>query len=127
MPLLLGLSGGGAGAQQADPVAGEAFFRRCQPCHQVGEDAHHIIGPILNDLMGRRAAAYPGYRYSLALVRAGKGGLTWTVSTIDAYLQEPRELVPGTSMSFAGITDPEDRANVIAYLMTLSPGYVARD
>lgn len=111
-------------AQETAIEEGEAFFRRCLPCHQVGEGAANTLGPVLNDVLGRQAGTYPGYSYSQAMVDAGQGGLTWTADSLNAFLASPRKFLPGNKMTFAGARDAEDRVNVIAYLRSLSPDYV---
>lgn len=109
---------------KADPIgdeeAGKDLYSMCSGCHQVGADARDRIGPHLNGIFGRRAAAHDGYRYSNSMQRAGADGLVWTFETLDAYIENPRALVSKTRMSFGGMKDPEDRANLLAYLRTYS-------
>lgn len=105
-----------------DAAAGKKAFRKCQACHAVGEDAQNKAGPILNDVVGRPVAAVDGFGYSDALIKLGEAGDTWTPEALDAFLTKPRDYVPGTKMSFAGLRKEEDRADVIAYLMTFSDG-----
>jgi cytochrome c len=93
--------------------AGAVVFRKCLACHKVGPDAKNGIGPVLNGVVGRPAAAYPGYSYSAA---NRNSGLTWDDVTLTLYLHAPRKLVPGTKMSFPGIVKNQDIADVIAYL-----------
>ena len=104
-----------------DAAAGERVFRRCQACHEVGEAAEHKVGPILNGVVGRPAAALDDYEYSEAMVEAGAAGLVWTVADLQAYLEKPREVVPGTKMNFAGLRSEEQRNDVIAYLHGVAP------
>ncbi len=116
---LVALPAGSAFAQDAmagDPEAGENVFRKCQACHQVGEDAQNRVGPMLNDVIGRTAGGLEDYQYSDAMVAAGEEGLVWDAETLAAYLENPREYVEGTKMSFAGLRKEEERADVIAYL-----------
>lgn len=103
-----------------DPVAGEAVFKKCKSCHQVGEGAKHRIGPHLNGIFGRQAGTHDDFRYSKALVRAGTGGLEWHADTLDAFLEKPRSLASGTRMSFSGLRKPAERLDLIAYLRTFS-------
>lgn len=107
-------------AQGGDVEDGRELFAKCKGCHQVGPDAEHRIGPHLNNLFGRRAASHESYRYSDSLSRLGASGLEWHADTLDTYLENPRALASGTRMSFRGIEDPEDRADLIAYLRTYS-------
>lgn len=101
----------------ADLEEGEKFFKICSTCHLADPSGASRIGPNLWNSVGARKAAKPGYRYSAAL--SAKGG-SWTYEELALYLHNPRSAVPGTSMSFAGITSPERLANVIAYMRTLS-------
>lgn len=106
-------------AQDAgDPEEGENFFRRCQACHMVGENAQSRVGPPLNDLIGRQAGTFEGFNYSPAMTEAGENGLVWNADTISAYLESPRDYIPGNKMAFPGVRNAEDRRNVIAYLET---------
>jgi cytochrome c len=101
----------------ADPAAGERLFRMCTACHLADPGGASRIGPNLWGSVGARKASKPGYRYSAAL--AAKGG-SWTYEELALYLHNPRSAVPGTSMSFAGITSPDRLANLIAYMRTLA-------
>jgi cytochrome c len=98
---------------EGDPSAGAAVYAQCLACHAVGAGAQSNVGPVLNDIVGRRAGTYPGFRYSAAL---RKSGLTWDEATLTQYLRAPDKVVPGTKMAFAGITNDKDIADVIAYL-----------
>lgn len=107
-------------AESGDVEAGKRVFAKCQGCHQVGEEAKHRIGPHLNGLFGRRAASHDDFRYSKSFRRAGTGGLEWHAETLDTFLENPRSIASGTRMSFRGLKDAGDRANLIAYLRTFS-------
>lgn len=106
--------------QIGDAEAGAKVFQKCKGCHEVGKGASDRIGPHLNGVFGRAAAAHDGYAYSKSMVRAGKDGLIWTVETLDAYVENPRALVSKTRMSFRGIKSPEDRADLLAFLRVYS-------
>ena len=108
-----------ANAQDVD--AGANVFKRCGACHAVGEGAKNKVGPELNELFGRVAGTLPDYSYSKAMVEAGQAGLVWDPETLAPYLRKPKEHVPGTKMAFAGLNNPDELANVIAYLQTFSP------
>jgi cytochrome c len=99
-------------------AAGEAAFRQCSTCHQVGEDAENRVGPHLNGVIGRTAGTVEGFRYSNAMADAGEEGLVWTAETLDAFLSDPRNYIKGTKMSFRGYRDESDVAAVTAYLRT---------
>ncbi|MHA6688146.1 c-type cytochrome [Mesorhizobium sp. A556] len=103
-----------------DLAAGEQVFKRCKACHAVGESAKHRVGPELNDLIGRMAGTAEGYRYSSAMEKAGAGGLVWNAETLAQFLDDPKGMVKGTKMSFAGLKKQADIDNVIAYVATFS-------
>jgi cytochrome c len=96
-----------------DAAAGEKVFAQCAACHTVGASAQNSVGPVLNGVVGRAAGTYPGYRYSSAM---RKSGLTWDEATLKQYLRGPDKMVPGTKMTFPGLSSDDDLANVIAYL-----------
>ncbi|MET0265977.1 MAG: cytochrome c family protein [Duganella sp.] len=109
-------SAAGAADRIGNAKAGEAAFRKCASCHQVGKYAQAGFGPHLNGIVGRKAAATSGYRYSEAMKRSN---LVWTEQNLAAYLRAPHDLVPGTSMRFWGISDPQQIADLLAYLRSL--------
>jgi len=92
---------------------GESVFRKCMACHSIGEGAAIKVGPPLNGVVGRKAGTFPNYSYSEANKNSG---FTWDEATLKEYLKDPRAMVPGTKMSFAGLPKPEDIDNVIAFL-----------
>lgn len=98
----------------ADPAAGEKTFAKCTACHTINQGGANGIGPNLYGVMGEGIAeGRGGFAFSSAL--ADHGG-AWTFENMDAWLASPRAFASGTKMSFAGLSKPEDRANVIAYL-----------
>lgn len=103
---------------QAEPVAeaGENIFRRCKSCHRIGEGAKNQTGPNLQAIVGRPAGSVANFDYSRALREEAADGLVWTPDALDAFIADPSGFLPGTSMSFPGIPDPEDRQNLIAFL-----------
>lgn len=103
-----------------DAARGEELFSKCSGCHQVGPEARNRTGPHLNGIFGRVAGSVEGFHYSKAFERAGAKGLEWHADTLSAFMENPRQLVPGTRMSFRGFDDPEDRADVLAYLRGFS-------
>jgi cytochrome c len=100
-------------------AAGEAVFRKCAACHKVGEGARNAVGPVLNGIVGRAAGTAEGFRYSKALADMAAGGLVWDEAALHAFLENPRQFMRGTSMSFPGIRDEGERAALIAYLASL--------
>ena len=103
-----------AGAVLAqDLEAGEASFRKCAPCHSVGEDAANKVGPVLNGLDGRKAGLVEGFSYSDANKNSG---ITWNEEAFKEYIRDPRAKVPGTKMIFAGIKSDKEVADLWGYL-----------
>jgi cytochrome c len=110
------LATGGA-SPIGDAERGATFYdRQCKVCHQIGPDAVNRIGPPLNGIYGRRAGIYPDFKYSKSMVRMGNDGLTWTLETLDAYVENPKALVSGTRMNYRGLKDAEARAALLAFL-----------
>jgi len=113
---LAALTAAGA-AQAAGPAAGDAargktVFARCAACHDLNTGAVRM-GPSLKGIIGRKAGSVANFGYSAGL--KGKG-VTWNVDTLDAFLAGPMKYVPGTRMAFPGLSNAQDRADVIAYL-----------
>ncbi|WP_417669754.1 c-type cytochrome [Roseibium sp.] len=105
-----------ASASEPDIAAGEKAFKACKSCHQVGTNAANGIGPHLDGLFGRIAGSLPGFKYSSAMKAKGENGLLWNEETLNAYLEKPNVFVPGTRMSYRGMSEMTDRRNIIAYL-----------
>ncbi len=99
-----------------DAAAGKILFtQKCGLCHAPVE-GQNKIGPSLWGVVGRPAGSLASYTYSDAMKNANR---TWNDATLDDYLTNPRQKIPGVKMIFAGLPDASDRANVIAYLSTL--------
>ncbi len=113
---LLALPGLASAQQKGDPAKGEQIFKTCNICHSVGLDAKVKVGPPLNGVVGRPWGSWPGYTYSKGLEEGKAQGKVWDEATLDKWLSGPRALVPGTKMIFPGLKQPEQRADVIAYL-----------
>ncbi len=111
---------GTSSAQTASVENGANVFKKCRACHLVGDRAKHAVGPILNKIVGRSAGTAEGYNYSDNIRELGQGGLSWTEEHLDRYLKNPKAVVPRGKMAFPGIANPQDRADVIAYLKTFS-------
>jgi cytochrome c len=103
-----------------DADRGEEIFAQCSSCHSVGRGAQDRIGPHLNGIFGRRAGAHEGFRYSDDMEMMGNDGLTWTLETLNAYMENPKALVSRTRMNFDGLKDAGERADVLAYLRQFS-------
>lgn len=108
------------GLEFGDPSRGEQVFAQCRSCHQIGQGAEDRIGPHLNGIFGRRAGVHDGFRYSDDMAMMGADGLTWEIETLNAYLENPKALVSRTRMNFAGLKDPQDRSDILAYLRQFS-------
>ncbi|MEZ5841470.1 MAG: cytochrome c family protein [Hyphomicrobiales bacterium] len=111
--------GGGIDAllASADPEAGKAVAKKCLACHTFEDGAPNRVGPALWGVVGRPVGSVETFKYSDAM--RGHGG-EWTFEALDTYLADPKGAVPGNKMAFAGVKDAKDRANLIAYLRTLS-------
>lgn len=118
LALVLALTAVPAAAEDIGDAArgAEVFTRQCKVCHQIGEGAVNRVGPHLDGLFGRKAGSVPDFRYSKSMARMGADGLTWTLETLDAYIENPKALVSGTRMNFRGIAAAEDRAALMAFL-----------
>ena len=101
----------------ANPENGAGTFKKCLACHSAEKGAASKAGPNLWGVVGRARASEPGFNYSSAM--KAKGG-TWTFDELNKFLTNPRSDIPGTAMTFAGISRDRERADVIAYLRTLS-------
>ena len=95
-----------------DAVAGKRVFIQCQACHSMKEGENRV-GPSLYGIVGATAAHLPDFRYSEANKASG---IVWSEEKLFDYLKNPRAMVPGTTMAFAGIADPQKRADVVAFL-----------
>jgi cytochrome c len=108
----------GSALAGGDAAAGEKVFRKCKACHAVGDGAKNKVGPMLNGIVGNEIASVADFKYSKAFLAKKEEGLIWTEADLDTYLTKPKKFIPGTKMSYAGLKKEDDRANVIAYLMT---------
>jgi cytochrome c2 len=97
---------------QVDPADGASVFKKCAACHKI-EDGANGVGPSLWQVVGRDVGAVAGFGYSGALNAAAD---VWTFENLYAFLENPKAYAPGTSMGFAGLKKPEERAAVIAWL-----------
>ncbi len=99
--------------KMADLDNGRRAFARCRSCHTITEGGSNMTGPNLYGVFGRQAGAHPGFNYSTAMKEAA---FIWDGERLDHWLENPRTFLKGTKMSFAGIPDPTDRRDVIAFL-----------
>jgi len=100
----------GAAEAAGDAKRGEQLYARCAACHALAYDR---VGPRHCALMGRRAGSIESFDYSAAMK---KSGIVWNAKTLDRFLAAPMQRVPGTTMTYAGVTDPRERADLVAYL-----------
>ena len=105
---------------QGDLDNGRRVFARCRSCHTVSEGGPNMTGPNLYGVCGRQAGGVEGYNYSNAVKTAG---FVWDAEKLDHWLENPHTFLRGTKMSFAGLSDPTDRRDVIAWLK-VETGYV---
>jgi cytochrome c len=106
------LMAGGSVPFQGDPARGEKQFEECASCHSIaaGENG---VGPTLGGIFNRKAASLEDFRYSAAMRNSG---ITWTSETLDEFIADPQKMVPGNRMSYSGLTDAANRADLISYL-----------
>ncbi|MCH7929450.1 MAG: cytochrome c family protein [Proteobacteria bacterium] len=101
----------------ADPRSGQKVAKKCVACHDLSQGGKHKIGPNLWDIVGSARASRNGFSYSGTL--SGLGG-TWTYDELDAFLAGPKAYAPGNKMIFSGLKKPAQRADLLAFLRTLS-------
>ena len=99
-----------------DAARGEARFQDCAACHKLEAGANNV-GPSLHGIFARKAGEIADFRYSPAIKRSG---IVWTPETLDRFITDPQALVPGNRMPYAGMANPRDRADLIAYLAKVS-------
>jgi cytochrome c len=103
---------------KADPAKGEKAVGACKACHTFEKDGPNKVGPHLYGVYGRNEGSVAGFGYSAAM--KGRTDKTWDADGLDHFIKAPKAYVPGTIMAFAGISKADTRADVIAYLNTLS-------
>src|SRR5690606_23241767 len=106
---------------KADAAKGEAVFKKCTACHSGEKGGPNKVGPDLWDIVDRPVAAHEGFSYSAGMKDFAKGGEEkWTFDNLNHFLTSPKGFVKGTAMGFAGLKKDAERADLIAYLHTLS-------
>jgi cytochrome c len=97
---------------------GKAVWNKCRACHQVGEGAKNLVGPVLNGLFGRKAGTIEGFNYSDA---NKSSGITWDEATFREYIKNPKAKIPNTKMVFVGLSDERDIEDLLAFLKQFAP------
>lgn len=110
----------------ADAGAGEAVFKKCASCHTSEKGGPNKVGPGLWDIVNRPIASHEGFSYSAGMTTFSEGHkVLWDYDHLNFFLEAPKKHVPGTAMGFVGLKKNDERANLIAYLRTLSDNPVA--
>jgi cytochrome c len=105
-------------ASGQDLAAGENSFKKCLPCHAVGEGAKNKVGPLLNGLDGRKSGTIEGFSYTDANKNSG---IVWNEESFKEYIKDPRAKIPGTKMVFPGIKNEKEAGDLWAYLKQFGP------
>lgn len=121
--LVLGMTAAGGAQAGGDAAAGKDVFKECMACHTV-EAGKNKVGPSLAGVVGRKAGAIEGFKYSKPMQEKAAAGYTWTEDNLKAYLMAPKEVVPGGTMAYAGLKNvpkykenaEKAAENLIAYL-----------
>jgi cytochrome c len=100
-----------------DAAKGEKAFKKCMACHSVAEKKNKV-GPYLVGIIGRPVATAEAFPYSDAMKQYATQQPAWDETALDKYLENPKAIVPGTKMAFAGLKKPDERADLIAFLLT---------
>jgi cytochrome c len=109
---------------KADIAAGQQVATRCQSCHKFDPAGTNDTGPGLYGVVGRPPGSHPGFTYDQPMQDFAKTHPAWTYDLLYQFLKAPGQFMPGTKMTFAGLSNPQDRINVIAYLRSNgSPNY----
>ena len=106
------------GAQAQDAAAGEQSFKKCLPCHAIGDGAKNKVGPELNGIDGRKSSTAPDFNYSDANKNSG---ITWDKTAFLEYINDPRAKIPGTKMIFPGVKNAKEAGDLWAYLSSFGP------
>jgi cytochrome c len=117
--VLLGCAGT-VQAQQGNAEEGQNVFRKCRSCHDIGSGAKNKVGPVLNNIVGRKAASVAGFAYSADMKNLGAKGFVWNEENLKRYLGNVKDVVPNGKMVFPGLTDEQDCEDLIAYLKKFS-------
>jgi cytochrome c len=135
LPMPVAAAVAGAPVVAVDPIAkrlataeapkGETIFKQCATCHTPEKGGANKVGPNMWGIVERAKGQVAGFGYSAALKAVAAKGEKWTFESLDKFLEGPKAYLPGTSMSYAGISNPKNRADLIAYLNSISDSPVA--
>jgi cytochrome c len=103
----------------ADAAAGATIFKKCAACHTADNGGANKVGPNLWGIVGRPMGAHEGFNYSAGM-KEFSAGKNWDYEALASFVTKPKAYIKGTAMGFAGLAKPEERANLIAYLRSLS-------
>lgn len=103
-----------AAAQAQDVNAGKQVFSQCAACHSI--DGSNGAGPSLKGIVGTKAGAFPGFRFSRGMKNSP---IVWDAKSLNAFIANPQASIPGNVMPYSGLADAQQRANLVAYLQTL--------
>ncbi len=115
LAFFVGMTGAAMAAGDADK--GEKLFKRCKACHTLDEGGKNKVGPNLFGIFGREAGGLEGYKYSKAFRSVD---IVWDEGTLDEFLTKPKKFIPKTKMGFPGLKKEDQRADIIAYLMSVT-------
>lgn len=119
--LIAALCATGAAQAEGDAAKGEKVFKKCAACHSTDPAKGSKAGPNLHDVVGRKSGTYADFKFSPAMTKLGEEGHVWTPEEIEKFVENPKAMVPGTKMTFAGLKKPDERADLVAYLVSLNP------
>ena len=103
---------GGTAWADGDAAKGQKVFAKCKTCHEIASDKNKV-GPTLQGVLGRKAGAVAGFKYSEAMAASG---VVWDEATIAEYVAKPKEFIPGNKMAFAGLKKEDEIENLLAYI-----------
>lgn len=105
-------------AAAGDIAAGQTVFKKCMPCHSIGETGKNMVGPVLNGLKGRKSGSVAAYNYSDANKNSG---IVWDEAPFKEYIKDPKAKIPGTKMVFPGIKNEKDADDLWSFLEQFGP------
>ncbi len=105
---------------KADVAKGQAAAKACTSCHAFEKGGANKIGPGLWSVVNQTKGVHEGFKYSAAMQERTAKGEKWTFDALDAFIANPKAYMPGTAMAYAGLKEPERRADILAYLRTLA-------